>query len=472
MPVSRNFDINPYSYALTTSRTTDPNAILTRNFADFNIFDELDNNYIDIGVTDLKFQGEISWKPIVGLSFNAIGSFRYNESTQNHYVKDRSNQAQAYRAGIIPENATIRASNKFLYTNPDVPNSLPMTVLPQGGILYNTTYAMSQYDFRAIGQYNKEFNGEHLMNVMAGFEAGKIERHTQSFQGWGICYENGNIPFTDWHLFKQMSEENGNYFSDSYNNNRSLAYFGTASYSYRSRYIINGTIRYEGSNKLGKSSQSRWLPTWNVSGAWNADAEEWFQNPVLATAKLRLSYSLTADGGPANVSNATAIYYPSRPWRQEDDSRELGIELYDLANSELTYEKKHELDIGVDLGFLNNRINLSFDWYKRDNFDLIGYVFTQGVGGINTKLANNANLASHGVEFTLTTHNIQGRDLSWTTDWHILLRQNKITNLQSRLRVIDQIQGSGLAIRGLSRARHLLDTVRRPVGDRSACHHQ
>lgn len=227
-----------------------------------------------------------------------------------------------------------------------------------------------------------------------------------------------------------------------------LAYFGTASYSYRSRYIINGTIRYEGSNKLGKSSQSRWLPTWNVSGAWNADAEEWFQNPVLATAKLRLSYSLTADGGPANVSNATAIYYPSRPWRQEDDSRELGIELYDLANSELTYEKKHELDIGVDLGFLNNRINLSFDWYKRDNFDLIGYVFTQGVGGINTKLANNANLASHGVEFTLTTHNIQGRDLSWTTDWTFSYAKNKITNLQSRSRVIDLIQGSGYAIEG------------------------
>lgn len=245
-----------------------------------------------------------------------------------------------------------------------------------------------------------------------------------------------------------MSEENGNYFSDSYNNNRSLAYFGTASYSYRSRYIINGTIRYEGSNKLGKSSQSRWLPTWNVSGAWNADAEEWFQNPVLATAKLRLSYSLTADGGPRQRVQRTAIYVPRAPGVQEGDSRELGIELYDLANSELTYEKKHELDIGVDLGFLNNRINLSFDWYKRDNFRPYRLCVHSGVGGINTKLANNANLASHGVEFTLTTHNIQGRDLSWTTDWTFSYAKNKITNLQSRSRVIDLIQGSGYAIEG------------------------
>ncbi|MDE6490877.1 MAG: SusC/RagA family TonB-linked outer membrane protein [Muribaculaceae bacterium] len=446
--VSRNFDINPYSYALNTSRTTDPTAILTRNYADFNIFQELENNYIDIGMTDLKFQGEISWKPIVGLSFNAIGSYRYSQSTQDHYVKDRSNQAQAYRAGIVPENATIRAANTYLYTDPDDPNSLPVTVLPQGGILYHTMNSIAQADFRAIGQYNKEFGGEHLMNVMAGFEASKVDRHAQNFQGWGICYDNGNLPFFDWRLFKQMSEENGNYFGDQWTYSRSLAYFGTASYSFRSRYIVNGTLRYEGSNKLGKSSQSRWLPTWNISGAWNADAEEWFRNPVVSTAKLRLSYSLTADAGPASVSNATAIFYPSRPWRQDPDARELGITLTDLANSELTYEKKHEFDLGVDLGFMNNRINLSFDWYKRDNFDLIGYVFTTGVGGQSRKLANNANLASHGVEFTLTTHNIQTRDWTWTTDWTFSYAKNTITNLQSRSRVVDLIQGTGYPIQG------------------------
>ncbi|MDE7443456.1 MAG: carboxypeptidase-like regulatory domain-containing protein, partial [Muribaculaceae bacterium] len=99
--VSRSFDINPYSYALNTSRVTDPNAKQTRNYADFNIFDELQNNYIDIDVTDLKFQGEINWKPIVGLTFNAIGSFRTSASKQNHYVLDHANQAEAYRAGII-----------------------------------------------------------------------------------------------------------------------------------------------------------------------------------------------------------------------------------------------------------------------------------------------------------------------------------------------------------------------------------
>ncbi|MDE7442744.1 MAG: SusC/RagA family protein, partial [Muribaculaceae bacterium] len=349
---------------------------------------------------------------------------------------------------IIPENATIRASNSYLYTDPDDPNSLPMTVLPQGGILYHSLYSLNQYDLRLLAQYNKEFNGTHLLNVMGGFEVGQIDRHTESFTGFGISYENGNIPFTDWHYFKEMSEKNGAYFADEWTHSRSLAYVGTASYAFKNRYVFSGTYRYEGSNKLGKTRQSRWLPTWNVSGAWNIDNESWFQNPVLATAKFRASYSLTADGGPSYVSNAQAIYYPSRPWRQDTEAHELGIELSELANTNLTYEKKHELDFGVDLGFLNNRINFTADWYKRDNFDLIGYVFTEGAGGAIRKWANSANLAAHGVEFTLTTHNIQGRDFSWTTDLTFSYVKNKITKLNSRSRVIDLVQGVGYPIEG------------------------
>ncbi len=446
--VSRSFDINPFSYALNTSRTTDPKAMLTRNYADFNIFDELENNYITNEMVDVKFQGELEYKPIVGLSIRALGSFRYSSTQQEHYVTDHSNQAMAYRAGITPENATIRDANPYLYRNPDDPSALPETVLPNGGILYHTMFSMKQLDFRATANYNKDIEGKYLVNALVGFEASKIDRHTEAFQGWGMCYDNGNLPFFDWRLFKQMNEENGTYYSDDRTAGRSMAYFGTASFMYDNRYIINGTIRYEGSNKLGKAKQSRWLPTWNVSGAWNADAESWFANPVLATAKLRVSYSLTADAGPASISNALAIYYPDRPWRQDTDAYEQALVLSQLANSELTYEKKHEFDVGVDLGFLNNRINLVADWYTRNNFDLIGYIHTEGVGGTIGKWANVASMKSHGVELTLSTQNIVTRDWLWTTDFTFSYNRTKITDLKSRSRVIDLVQSNGFAMQG------------------------
>ena len=80
--VKRGFDINPYSYAINTSRTLDPDEYYTRNWSSFNIFHELDNNYIDIGVTDLKFQAELNWRPFEGLELNALGAYRYQSSVQ------------------------------------------------------------------------------------------------------------------------------------------------------------------------------------------------------------------------------------------------------------------------------------------------------------------------------------------------------------------------------------------------------
>lgn len=149
--VKRDFDINPYSYALNTSRALDPTEIYTRNYADFNIFNELENNYLDINVVDLKFQGEMKWKPVRGLELTALGAVKYQVTSQEHTITDYSNQAMAYRS--MPT-THIRDNNPFLYTDPDNPYAVPITVLPQGGIYERTDYRMLAYDFRASAAYN------------------------------------------------------------------------------------------------------------------------------------------------------------------------------------------------------------------------------------------------------------------------------------------------------------------------------
>ena len=126
----------------------------------------------------MKFQAELNFRPIQGLEFNVIGSYRHSRSSQNHYVKDESNQAMAYRAGVDPEDATIRAVNPYLYTDPDEPNALPVSVLPKGGIVYHNVFSLSQYDVRATAQYNKTFNRIHITSLMGGLEFGSIDRHS------------------------------------------------------------------------------------------------------------------------------------------------------------------------------------------------------------------------------------------------------------------------------------------------------
>ncbi|KAA4660388.1 TonB-dependent receptor plug domain-containing protein, partial [Bacteroides ovatus] len=166
--MSRGFDINPYSYALNTSRTLDPSVDYISNYATFNILHELDNNYIEINMVDVKFQGEMKWKVIQGLELSALGAVRYQTSSQEHNVLDDANQAIAYRTGM--DDATIREQNKLLYTAPANPYALPITLLPEGGIYQRQDRRMLGLDFRGTLSWNHLFAEKHITNFFAGME--------------------------------------------------------------------------------------------------------------------------------------------------------------------------------------------------------------------------------------------------------------------------------------------------------------
>lgn len=446
--VSRDFDINPYSYALNTSRTLDPNVAYTRNYAPFNIHKELENNYMDLDVFDAKFQGEISYKPIQSLTFKALGAFKYSGTKQEHKIKDGSNQALAYRA---MGDATIIDRNPWLYTDPDKPNSLPFSILPNGGFYNINNYKMYSYDFRLSGQYNTVFGESHIFNTYAGMELNAQDRSSDGFDGWGMQYSNGEVPFWEYNAFKHMKEGNSDYYYLYNTRVRTLAFFATATYSYQGKYTLTATGRYEGSNRLGKTRKARWLPTWNVAAAWNAHEEDFFRDhlsDVLSNLTLKASYSLTADAGPRWVTNSRVIIGSYNPWRPSASVTESGLEVRNLENSGLTYEKKHELNVGADVGFLHNRINLAVDWYKRNNFDLIGYTNTQGVGGEVNRIGNVASMKSHGLEVSLSTQNIKTKNFGWTTSFIFGYNSNEVTKLDNRSRVIDFITGTGFAREG------------------------
>ena len=445
--VRRDFDINPYSYALNTSRTLSATEFYTRNYSPFNIVHELENNYMNLNVVDLKFQTELKWKPIKGLELSALGAIKYQTTAQEHFITDNSNQAQAYRA---MDDATIRDKNPFLYRNPDEPYALPISILPQGGIYQKTDYRMSGYDFRATANYNHLFGEDHITNLFMGTEVNSIDRSRAFFNGWGMQYTMGSIPFYTYQFFKKSSEDGNDYYSLDDTRIRNVAFFANGTYSFQGKYTLNGTIRYEGTNKLGKARKSRWLPTWNISAAWNMHEEAFFKSlqPALSHLTLKASYSLTADRGPASVSNSMPIFKSYKPYRPFTGVQESGMRLIDLENLELTYEKKHELNIGFDMGFLDNRINFSADWYKRDNFDLIGIINSEGVGGKIAKMANIASMKSHGIEFTLSTKNIVTKDFDWNSDFIFSDSKNEVTDLKSNAAIIDLVTGSGFARKG------------------------
>ena len=447
--VTRYFDINPYSYALRTSRTLDPDEFYTRNYTPFNIKDELSKNYMDLNVVDTKFQAELKWKITPKLEVSALGAVKYSTSTTEHHIKEGSNQAEAYR---MMDNSTIQALNPYLYDNPDI-SSEKYSILPEGGIYRRNDYRSLSYDFRASVSYNNVFNDKHIFNFYAATEINALNRSSSSFTGWGLQYAMGEAPYYILDLFKKQIEDNTQYYGISNTRERNAAFAGTASYSYDYRYTINGTLRYEGSNRLGRSRKARWLPTWNIAGKWSVDQEDFFEKlmPTFSTLALRVSYSLTADRGPSWVSNSTVTIYPTSPWRGDTDITEPGLAISAIENSELTYEKKHELNVGLDMGFFDNRISLSIDAYKRNNFDLIGNTITMGLGGFINKYGNVAAMKSNGVELSLFTRNIQRKDFSWETSFIFSWMKNTVTRLDTLTRAIDFLTGTGYSMEGYPR---------------------
>ena len=444
--VSRDFDINPYSYAINSSRALDPNTFYMRNYAPFNIHNELATNYNDYDVIDTKVQAELKYKPITKVELAVLGAYKFSTTTQANRIMEGSNMARAFRA---MDDATMRDNNPWLYTDPAQPNSKPFSVLPKGGFYRETKYKMNSWDFRATASYNDVYANDHIVNVFGGMEVNNTDRSRSYFNGVGMQYDMGFLGDYDYRYFKQASEENSLYYWLSNSYGREVSFFGTATYSWKGRYTLNGTVRYEGSNRLGKARSARWLPTWNVSGAWNVHEEAWFAKTfkdVLSHATLKASYSLTGDK-PA-VTNSQIIIESTNIWRPFASDKESGLEVYRFANPDLTYEKKHELNLGVDLGFFKNRINVTLDWFTRNNFDLIGPKVTNGTKGEVSQYMNVASMRSHGEEFAITSKNFVGKDFQWTTDFIFSHVKTKVTSLDTRKRIIDMITGSGFAKEG------------------------
>lgn len=441
----RDFDINPFSYSLNTSRTLtayDENGNLEyfrRNFAPFNIINELQNNYLNLNMIDLRLQGDLSFKLTDHLRYEFVGALRYVKSSREHQITENANMANAYRAN---GNATIAENNKFLYRDPNNPDGQPIVVLPYGGFYNRSEDQLVNYDFRNSLNYSNTFSEKHNLNVLVGQQVKYADRQAASNTGYGYQYENGGVPFIDYRILKQTIEGNFPYYGMSKDYDRFAAFYATSTYAYDSKYNLTATARYDGSNRLGQSRKARWLPTWSVAGSWNVDREPFMQRVnVVDYLTLRASYGLTASMGPATNSNI--VYQTINTNRPHLNEVESVIKLAHLQNDDLTWEKLYTTNLGVDGGFFDRRLTLSMDLYTRKSFDLISIIKTSGIGGEIYKAANYADMQSKGVEVMVGGQIIRRKDWGWRSNLTFGYNTNKITNAKNIPTIFDLVVAEG-----------------------------
>lgn len=452
----RDFDINPFSYALNTSRVLtayDDNGNLEyfrRNYTDFNIINEVRNNYIKLNLLDISLTGDAQYKITPWLNFNFIGAIRYVRTTKEHEITENSNQANAFRAA---QTSTIADANKFLYRDIDNPEAPPVVVLPYGGFYNRQEDDLKNYTFRNTLNFNKIYGEAHQIQGLIGQEVKYTDRQNANNTGFGYQYENGGVPFVDYRIIKQFVENSLQFYGMGNNYERFVGYFGNLQYTYNKKYTLNATIRRDGSNRLGRSEKARWLNSWTFAGRWNAEQEPFFANiEAISFLTLRGSYGLNANYGDA--TNSLAVFRTQLTNRPYMNDRQLAIDIEDLENSDLTWEKKYEANVGVDLGLFQNRLNISVDAYSRKSLDLISLIRTSGIGGQGLKAANYADLKSKGVEFSLGGRPIVMKNWGWQTNLTFSYNTNKITRAQNFPLIFDLVipeggSKQGYPVRGL-----------------------
>lgn len=442
---SREFDLNPFSYALNTNRTIRPYdnngnlEYIRMNWAPFNILEELEENTMKIDVKEIKFQLDADYKISPTVTYNFSGALRYADTYRTHDMTENSNVAAAYRADKSAQDVN---NNVFLYKDPKNPSRNAESVLKEGGIRRSFKNDLTSYNVRNTISYSDIFKDVHELDVFGGVEMRSVDRNSDFNSIYGLMFNNGMVVKTDPRMYEKIINEGGVLASSEAFRERTVGFFGKVGYTYDRRYTIGVTGRYDGSNQQGRSGDNRWLPTWTVSGKWNASNEKFLaDSETISNLSLRGSYGLTATAGPA--TNSLAIYRSAIIDRRLPGERETGMEIEDLQNGDLTWEKQHELNVGFDLGLWNNRVQLVVDAYQRKAYDLIDVVVTSGIGGQKSKLGNNADMTTKGIEFALTTTNVKTANFSWTTTINASYYHQEITRLQNKPRIIDLVSGFG-----------------------------
>ncbi len=270
---------------------------------------------------------------------------------------------------------------------------------------------------QGVVNYDKTF-GKHTIGVMA---AGSVEESNVGFdtaQAFGKPFPHDYIPYS----FDESTHTAGNSSVTQRTPNRLASVLGRVSYNYDDRYMISGSLRYDGGSIFGMNRKWGAFPA--ISAGWMVSNENFFKNlgwSWFNTLKLRASYGVTGN----NAINATAAY-PTLAGVNYGGN--VGYNANSLGNPELGWEMAHSTDLAIDLGLFRNRVQLSVDWYTKTTKDLLYEVPVTGASGFSKAWMNAGELANQGFEVELNTANLIGA-FKWNTSFNLSYNKNEVKQI-------------------------------------------
>lgn len=335
------------------------------------------------------------WQIINGLSFRTSVNLDNTDNATSTYVPYITVGTQAAR--------TFTGSNNLLAATSGTYNS----------------YRRQTFVNENTLSYSKMFDKYHSsLNVLAGFAYNwdKFDRVTLS--------SSGGFTSAVIQTLNAAAAVTGNTTSTQ---NVLTSFFGRLQYGYRDKYFLSASLRSDGSSRFGANTKYGTFPS--VSAKWVVTDENFMQGiNFLSDLKIRASYGVNGNNNLPNdypwAATIASFGYPLGT-----PAAAIGQAPNVLANPDLKWEKSQTYDIGFDFGLFKNRITGSFDYYNKLNTDLLLNVQVPGVTGFASYLTNIGEVRNIGQELEITSHNIVGKELQWTTSVNLTHNTNKIEAL-------------------------------------------
>jgi iron complex outermembrane receptor protein len=212
---------------------------------------------------------------------------------------------------------------------------------------------------------------------------------------------------------------------------RNISFYGRLSYSFNSRYMLQATIRRDGSSVFGKDN--RWGTFPSVSAAWNITEEPFMANQnVFDNLKLRFGYGVSGNALGFGAYSAVATYGATGSTFTYNGNQWAILGATKLANPDLKWETTGMFNIGIDYGFWNNRINGSIEFYHKKTKDLIwNYPVSTVIYPFDNIAANVGEITNKGIEFTINIDAIRTKDFNWMTTLNLSHNSNKVNKLSN-----------------------------------------
>ena len=390
----------------------------SQNYNPLSMINEDDN---DRTWKRMQFTGKASLKIIEGLLLNANYSYNTRQTVYSYY------------------------------------NSL-QSQLPYGGNAgkaFRQTRMGDDQTLEIYGNFDRTFNKVHKLGLMAGYT---WEERT-SDDGFGLSVFNfyddalgyNNLSYAN--LMRGMQDVD----SGVKETIRNISFYGRINYSYDSRYMLQATIRRDGSSVFGKNH--RWGTFPSVSVAWNIAEEQFMQNSIFDQLKLRAGYGISGNALGFGAYTAIATYglnstntfdYTSPEGTTATFSK---LEATKNANPDLKWESTAMLNIGLDFAFFNSRLSGSIEFYNKKTSDLIwDYPVNPAVYSAtdHTLKANVGEITNRGVELTINAVPVRTKDFQWQTTLNLAHNKNEVTKLTNSTFSVDYIDWGNPNIAGIA----------------------